>query len=535
MTTSPPDGVSGKTDADSRETLPPDDIIASASEAFEADAGREQSAPARLGRYRIERELGRGAMGAVYLAHDTELDRHVAIKIPKFSGSDAPEYLERFYREARAAATLRHANICPVYDVGEADAVRFITMAYVNGRPLDAEVKAGTPLPERRAAELVAKLADALDHAHRRSVIHRDLKPSNVLIDEEGEPIIMDFGLARQTNKLEDKRLTQSGMIIGSPAYMSPEQIEDGAASVGPRSDIYSLGVMLFELLTARLPFEGSVAAVIGQIITRDPPRPGQLRPELDPRLESICLKMMEKRPEDRYASMSDVVTALEDYLKQPKTSSVPASEPSDAQLRETLAPTGRTTVAAPGDRQATIDESYAAARIGVPRWILWSGIATVALAFGLTWWMMSIALSGATQADQLLVDSRTREALTTLNAELFIDNVKVTPEELADPKREWRLEPGEHTVVIKSGENTVLNQKHTVNKGEHLQLNITYDGTAFHVEEQRSRDPAAGEIPTEGQPADGSGSDSAAGASAGGASAAAGSATSGSFSADGK
>ncbi len=206
-------------------------------------------APAELagqfGRYRIDRLLGRGGMGSVYLAHDTQLDRPVALKVPHFTPEDGPEILERFYREARAAATLAHPNICPVYDVGEVGGVPYLTMAYVEGKPLAAFLKDGKPVLAAQAAAVVRKLALALQEAHARGVLHRDLKPANVMINARKEPVIMDFGLARRVNK-EEVRLTRKGAVLGTPAYMSPEQVGGDPDAVGPRSDVYSLGVILY-------------------------------------------------------------------------------------------------------------------------------------------------------------------------------------------------------------------------------------------------------------------------------------------------
>jgi len=284
--------------------------------------------PEMIGRYRIVRILGQGGMGWVYLAEDTQLRRQVALKIPKFTDADGPEVIERFSREARAAATLNHRNICAVYDIGELDGMRYITMAYVDGRSLSDFVNPERPQPQRQVAIILRTLARALQAAHERGVIHRDLKPSNIIVDQDQEPVVMDFGLARQIDRQEDERLTQSGTIIGSPAYMPPEQVEGDLKRIGPASDIYSLGVILYELLTGQLPFQGSIAAVIGQIVSREPKPPSRIRFDLDPRLNAICLKMMSKRIERRYASMQDVADALAEYLKSPAqiTTIVPQS-----------------------------------------------------------------------------------------------------------------------------------------------------------------------------------------------------------------
>ncbi|MCH8829573.1 MAG: serine/threonine protein kinase, partial [Planctomycetes bacterium] len=282
----------------------------------ETQPSEESSVPKEFGRYRILRLLGQGAMGAVSLAHDTQLDREVAIKTPTFSGAAAPELIERFVREAKSAATLRQPNICPVYDVGEIDGQHFISMAYIDGKPLSAFIGGDKPRPERQVALVIRKLALALEHAHANGVVHRDLKPANIMIDRQREPILMDFGLAFRTNKPGEARVTQSGVMLGTPAYMSPEQVDADQERIGPPTDIYSLGVIFYEFLTGRLPFNGSVAAILGQIMTQDPPKPSEHRRDLDPALEAICLKMMAKTIEERYASMKDVAAALTEYLK---------------------------------------------------------------------------------------------------------------------------------------------------------------------------------------------------------------------------
>lgn len=282
----------------------------------------QPSVPVKIGRYRILKPLGQGGMGAVYLAQDTELDRQVALKIPNISNQDNSSVLERFYREARAAATLRHAHICPLFDIGEHQGVPYLTMAYIEGKSL-GEFARGKSLTHKSIAILVRKLALALQEAHQRGIIHRDLKPANIMIDKRGEPIVMDFGLARRLSR-DDTRLTQTGAAIGTPAYMPPEQISANAELMGPACDIYSLGVILYELLTGRLPFEGDAMAMLAQILTDEPRRPSELQANIDPALEAICLKAMAKKPADRFGSMVEMAARLMDYLKG-KTPEPPA------------------------------------------------------------------------------------------------------------------------------------------------------------------------------------------------------------------
>jgi len=277
--------------------------------------------PKSFGRYRIQSRLGHGGMGSVFLARDTQLERDVALKVPRLANDETGTLVQRFLREAKAAATLSHPNICPIYDVGELSGIQFIAMGYIEGRPLTAYIEANKRQPERQVAMVVRKIALALDEAHRRGIVHRDLKPANIMIDRRGEPIVMDFGLACRVDD-RSTRLTQDGILVGTPAYMSPEQI-DQRTTVGPASDIYSLGVVLYELLTGECPFDGNVVSVIGQVLHAEPKPVTELRPDISPSLADICRQAMQKDAAQRFASMRDMAVALADFLKQEGASGV--------------------------------------------------------------------------------------------------------------------------------------------------------------------------------------------------------------------
>jgi class 3 adenylate cyclase len=284
---------------------------------------RGPALPELFGRYRIVRQIGAGGMATVYLAHDTELDRQVALKVPHFDARHGAELLERFYREARTAALLHHPNICAIYDVGKINGIDYLTMAYIDGPALAQRVGEFAAGPVERGVALVRTLAGALDEAHRQGVIHRDLKPGNVLLNPRGEPVITDFGLARRLDR-DDERLTALGTVMGTPAYMSPEQVRGSSDEIGPLSDLYSLGIILYELLTGRVPYEGSVGTVLAKIVAPEPPpTPTKHRPDLDPRLEAICLKAVAKKAEDRFADMREFADALATFLREKDTATL--------------------------------------------------------------------------------------------------------------------------------------------------------------------------------------------------------------------
>jgi serine/threonine-protein kinase len=274
--------------------------------------------------YELYEELGRGGMGVVYRARHISLDRIVALKIVLGAAVATRADLARFRGEAETAARLNHPNIVPVYDVGERDGLPYFTMRYIHGTTLAQRLAEG-PMPAREAAELLAPIARAVAHAHDQGVLHRDLKPSNILIDKEGQPFVSDFGLAKRligepshdadaTQRL--RPITQTGAILGTPGFMSPEQAAGQRGVISASTDVYSLGAILYAMITGRPPFQAaSPVDTVMLVLEQDPIAPQSLNPSVDRDLEMIALKCLQKPIDLRYSTAAELADDLEAYL----------------------------------------------------------------------------------------------------------------------------------------------------------------------------------------------------------------------------
>ena len=268
-----------------------------------------------VGRFQVISILGRGSFGTVYRAHDPLLDREVALKVPRFAPDDH-DMLERFHREAKAAARLHHPNIVTLYENGQTDEGPYLVAEFINGVPLSQKLRENRP-DLRTAVDWARQIAEGLFYAHTEGIIHRDVKPANIMLNPAGRPQVMDFGLAKREGDIESG-MTMEGQIVGTPNYMSPEQARGSIHEIGPHSDQYSVGVVLYEMMCGRPPFSGDPWTIIARVanVREAPPAARSVRPDLPRDLEACCLKAMEKDPRARYSNLQALADDLDHWLK---------------------------------------------------------------------------------------------------------------------------------------------------------------------------------------------------------------------------
>ena len=291
---------------------------------FDAAAPGPLGGQARIfGKYELLEEIGRGGMGVVFKARQRDLNRIVALKMILSNQLAADAEVKRFYREARAAGSLRHPHIVGIHEVGEIDGQHYFAMDFIAGTSLAGLTRCG-PLESERAARLLIGVARAVQFLHDHGIVHRDLKPSNILLDAAGTPLVTDFGLAKVFDDQDER--TQSGTMLGTPGYMPPEQAAGKISQITTRSDVYGLGAILYEALTGRPPFrEDTPHRTILQVLESEPTLPVQLNPRIPAELERICLKCLEKDPSRRYGSATDVADELDRFLRHEPIEAQPA------------------------------------------------------------------------------------------------------------------------------------------------------------------------------------------------------------------
>jgi len=380
--------------------------------------------PVQIGRYRILEQRGAGGMGTVYKAHDPELDRIVALKLPRFDGHDLGVRRQRFQREARAAAQVWHPHVCPIFDVGEHDGQPFVVMAYLEGRSLAELLADQSRFDDLGHAVILARqVLDALDAIHARGIIHRDLKPGNIVIDAAGRAIVTDFGLARPEQDAE--HLTSEGLVVGTPAYMAPEQAAGQAERIGPWTDVYSLGVVFYQMLTGRLPFEGPGLTIFAKIMNETPAPPSHVRPELAD-LDTIVLKALAKEEKDRYQQARQFDADLAAWCQHHSVSGVSLAATS---VFRSMPPTAANATL---PRDASLSPRAVSKRV---RWLV-VGVAVIVVFV-----LLGVVLRSPT-------DARKRfDPTVTLNG----PNVGVLSEPLT-----FKLGPSDVTFQIRWGDNTV-------------------------------------------------------------------------------
>ncbi|MDY7076981.1 MAG: protein kinase [Chloroflexota bacterium] len=452
----------------------------------------------RLGKYQIHAEIGRGGMGTVYKGYDPALDRYVAVKVLAPHLVWEKEFVERFLREARAAARLKHAHIVTIHDVGQAEGWYYFVMEYLEGPALTDFIRQRGPLPLDEVIRILRPLADALDYAHHQGLIHRDVKPGNVIVGPAGHVTLTDFGIARAAR---ETRLTTTGAIVGTPEYMSPEQAQ--GLTVDARSDQYSLAVVAYEILSGRVPFEAESTLALLHKIVYEPPSPiYQVQPGLPAGIEPVMNKVLSKEPGDRYANVSAFVEALglalagEEVVKRPTLVLEPETAPAPIPERTKVLPPAmqQAAVSAPEPVQAAAPvfeperakvaspgmQPAIPVRRRVPVWA-WAlgGLAVLVLMVGLVIWggreerQVSVSTPAVAQATSTLRPELTPAATLPIAGSKEIQQVFVSDR---DGKQEVYH-------LTRTGE--VERITHTSGDGESWSPVLVSDGTFFFTSDR--------------------------------------------------
>jgi serine/threonine-protein kinase len=414
------------------------------------------------GRYRIQRKLGAGGMADVYLAEDQELGRRVAIKILNGRHANDDQFIERFRREAKNAAALNHPNIVSIYDRGEAEETYYIAMEFLDGRTLKELIVSRGAAPVNVAIEYARQILSALRFAHRHGIVHRDIKPHNVMVDGEGRVKVTDFGIARAGTS----QMTEAGSIVGTAQYLSPEQARGG--EVDPRSDLYSLGIVLYELLTGKTPFDGETPVEIAmKHLSTAPKPPSTLRPDVPPALDMVVMRALAKNPDDRYQSADEMEGDLDRVARGARVSATTVDTATQVLRRPAAVAAGAATAAtmiAPSPAAAAVppavvEEEEFEEQGGADRplwpWLVAVGFVVAAIVAGFFVWH---ELSSSTP--QVTVDSYTglpvaqaKQKIT--NAHLVAD-VKKGPNTRYHPGVVFKQDPAPSSKVDKGGTVTI-------------------------------------------------------------------------------